>query len=92
MPRLSGLERREAPFGIRWIYGRSQNLFGKEFWGGTLLAIPQAVSSRRTWSDVTGRAARRRSCELPVLNEHRLCREQNASESRTDRRGSRGAK
>lgn len=31
MPRISGLEQREAPWHLRWFYGTMRKMFGKEF-------------------------------------------------------------
>jgi hypothetical protein len=52
MPRIVGLEKKQAPWHLRWFYGTMRKMFGKEFtptkiqakvpgivWGGILMEM-----------------------------------------------------
>ena len=61
MPRVSGLEKKQAPWHLRWFYGMMRKMFGKDFapakiqmrlpslvWGG--IAMEAALGRKRLLS------------------------------------------
>ncbi len=90
MARVSGLEKKQAPWHLRWFYGVMRKMFGKDLtpakmqmrlpglvWGGIAM---EAALGRKAVSLVAlhsiGKNPRCSAHRLSVLSRHQFCRGQ----------------
>jgi len=90
MARVSGLEKKQAPWHLRWFFGMMRKMFGKDFtpakiqmrlpslvWGGIAMEAalgPKTINLIALHS--TGENPRRIPDRLSVLSRHQFCRGQ----------------
>jgi hypothetical protein len=88
--RATGVEKNQAPWHLRWFYGMTRKMFGKDLtpakiqmrvpgivWGGILMEMASAESVLFRCGTFSWA-----KCAPPVLNRHQFCRGQ---KSRIDR-------
>jgi len=96
MARVSGLEKSDAPWHLRWFYGVMRKMLGKDFtpakiqmrlpgmvWGG--IAMEAALGRKATCLVAlhsTGKNPRRGACRLSFLNRCQFCRGQKSRPER----------
>ncbi len=88
MARISGLEKKQAPWHLRWFYGTMRKMFGRDLtpakiqmrvpgliWGS--IAMEAALGRKRRVSlRFTGESAHGRPDRMSFLNRHQFCRGQ----------------
>jgi hypothetical protein len=54
MARISGLEKKDAPWHLRWFYGVMRKMFGKEFTPAKIqMRLPGLVGAESRWKPVS---------------------------------------
>ena len=96
MARISGLEKKQAPWHLRWFYGAMRKMFGKDLtpakvqmrlpglvWGGIAMEAglgPQTTCLAALHS--IGKSPHRGAHWLSVLNRYQFCRGQKSRPER----------
>ncbi len=89
MARISGLEKKQAPWHLRWFYGVMRKMFGKDFtpakiqmrlpalvWGGSHGSRSRPQTTCFIALHSIGKSSGRGARRLPILNRRQLCRGQ----------------
>ncbi len=86
MARVSGLEKKQAPWHLRWFYGVMRKMFGKDLtpakvqmrlpglvWGGIAMEAALAATPCLVALHSIGKDPRRSPHRLSVLSRHQFC-------------------
>ena len=87
MNRISGLEKNQAPWHLRWFYTTMRKMFGKDLtpvkqqmrvpglvWGSIAMEAGLAKASRLFAFRAVGEGANRCTCGMSILSGHQFCR------------------